>query len=206
MLTSPVNDPQAGRRGLPRASRSMLGFAAGQIVVAQGERLTGVYEVAEGLVGLSLRHLDGRRQITFLAKPGDLLAVPGLQRMAFDAEALCDSRLHLHCHTQVARDPDLGRRLCEQVRAQYDRSLGHVFALGRREARQRLGWFLASFAGGRDSFQLPLSRQDIADYLGLTIETVSREFTRLKRLGAIAYERNGSVSILKPATVAPDLA
>ncbi|MFY8040465.1 MAG: helix-turn-helix domain-containing protein [Bosea sp. (in: a-proteobacteria)] len=74
----------------------------------------------------------------------------------------------------------------------------HVFAIGQREARQRLGWFLASFSPGARELDLPLSRQDIADYLGLTIETVSREFMRLKRMGSIAYGRSGSITILRP--------
>lgn len=162
----------------------------------------GLPVVETGLVALTLRHRDGRRHIIFLACPGDVLWAPGSALASAEAEALTESTVRCHAQAQLDVDEHLRQRLFAQIRRQHERSLQHVFALGQREARHRLGWFLASFAGGRREVDLPMSRQDIADYLGITIETVSREFTRLKRLGAVAYSRNGSVAILRPDALA----
>jgi CRP-like cAMP-binding protein len=179
-------------------SATLQGFDPGQTVLRQGEAPQGVPVVESGLVALSLRQRDGRRHIVFLAGPGDVLCAPGSTAIPADAEALAASQVRMHGVRDLERDEDLCRRLNEQLRRQHERSLQHVFALGQREARQRLGWFIHVQADGRCNVDLPLSRQDIADYLGLTIETVSREFTRLRRIGAIAYQRNGSITILRP--------
>jgi CRP-like cAMP-binding protein len=185
----------------PRGASSgaaLQGFDPGQTVLRQGEVPQGVPVVESGLVALSLRQRDGRRHIVFLAGPGDVLCAPGSAAIPADAEALAASQVRVHGLRDLERDEGLCRRLNEQLRRQHERSLQHVFALGQREARQRLGWFIQVQAEGGSRLDLSLSRQDIADYLGLTIETVSREFTRLRRSGAIAYQRNGSIAILRP--------
>jgi CRP-like cAMP-binding protein len=182
----------------PSLAASLQGFEPGQTVLQQGEAPQGVPVVESGLVALSLRQRDGRRHIVFLAGPGDVLCAPGCTAAPADAEALAASQVRVHAMRDLERDEGLCRRLDEQLRRQHERSLQHVFALGQREARQRLGWFIQVQADGGCRLDLSLSRQDIADYLGLTIETVSREFTRLRRSGAIAYQRNGSIAILRP--------
>ncbi|MCO4053487.1 MAG: Crp/Fnr family transcriptional regulator [Bosea sp.] len=192
------HDPSAPWSARGPGGGALQGFDPGQTVLRQGEAPKGVPVVESGLVALSLRQRDGRRHIVFLAGPGDVLCPPGSAAIPADAEALAASQVRVHGMRDLERDESLCRRLNEQLRRQHERSLHHVFALGQREARQRLGWFIHVQADGRCRLDLPLSRQDIADYLGLTIETVSREFTRLRRIGAIAYQRNGSIAILRP--------
>jgi CRP-like cAMP-binding protein len=173
-------------------------YEAGQVLPHGKGRSDGLHVIERGLVALSMRHLDGRRQIIFLAGPGDVICRSGEAGLAVDAEVLSPSQIRFHRQDILHHEPALRCQLLEQVRRQHERAMQHVFAIGQREARQRLGWFLASFAPGARELDLPLSRQDIADYLGLTIETVSREFMRLKRLGSIAYGRSGSITILRP--------
>lgn len=203
MLHSPAL-PQASAPRFHDAACSATGlvhYGMGQTIFAQGERPDGVHVVDSGLVALSLRHEDGRRHIIFLAGPGDVLCAPFSACAPTDAEVLVDSQLRLFSARTIEHDVALGMRINGQLQRQYERTLRHVFALGQREARQRVSWLLASFAAGHSQIVLPLSRQDIADYLGLTIETVSREFTRLKRMNIIGYERHGAISILKPAAL-----
>jgi CRP-like cAMP-binding protein len=199
MLPSPGAPPSMSVSAPRRSTPSSLNLLqAGQTLLLQGQRPAGAIVVEDGLMALSLRHLDGRRHIILLAGPGDVLVGPGVHSAPADVEALAPSTVRLHPQEAVQREPSLESGLLNQIQRQHERTLGHVFALGQRDAGQRLGWFLASLANGRRRLELALGRQDIADYLGLTIETVSREFTRLRRLGAISYDRQGTVEILRP--------
>jgi CRP-like cAMP-binding protein len=173
-------------------------YQPGQVLPHGKARGDGMHVVERGLVALSMRHMDGRRQIIFLAGPGDVICRCGEDSIDADAEVLSPSQIRFFRQDMLQQEAALRCQLLEQVRRQHERAMQHVFAIGQREARQRLGWFLASFSPGARELDLPLSRQDIADYLGLTIETVSREFMRLKRRGGIAYGRSGSITILRP--------
>lgn len=200
MFHSPIG-PDTFRHRLSETSPCSSGlqrFQPGQMIFVHGERQQVAHVVEAGLVALSRRHEDGRRHIIFLAGPGDVLGAPFSDTAPADAEVLVPTEVRLHQSRLIESDTALAARLTAQLQQQFERTLKHVFAMGQREARQRLGWFLASFAGGERQLTLPMSRQDMADYLGLTIETISREFTRLKRQGVIGYERHGSITILKP--------
>jgi CRP/FNR family transcriptional regulator, anaerobic regulatory protein len=189
------------RRETDRGSGALVRYGAGQTIFTQGDRPDAVHMVESGLVALSMRHEDGRRHIVFLAGPGDVLCAPFCAHAPADADVIAPSQVRQYASRTVEHDVGLGMRINDQLQRQYERTLRHVFVLGQREARQRVSWLLASCADGQGTFVLPLSRQDMADYLGLTIETVSREFTRLKRMGVIGYERHGAVSILRPAAL-----
>lgn len=203
MLQSPAcSEAYVPRRfDAERCTSGLVRYGAGQTIFSQGDRPDAVHVVDSGLVALSLRHEDGRRHIIFLAGPGDILCAPFSARAPADAEVLTASQVRHISSRAMEHDAGLGARINDQLQRQYERTLKHVFVLGQREAGQRVSWFLASCAAGHSKFMLPLSRQDMADYLGLTIETVSREFTRLKRMGVIGYERHGAVSVLKPGVL-----
>ena len=126
---------------------------------------------------------DGRRQITHFFLPGDIFGVEfGCERRA-GAEALCDTVVIVARRSAIASDADQSMRLWRLTVGELQRREDHVLTLGRRSATERLASFLIDLAdrlGADDEFELPMSRQDIADYLGLTIETVSRTLTQLQ--------------------------
>jgi CRP-like cAMP-binding protein len=178
-----------------RANLPAQTFAAGQAVRPSLPKQPGVFVIEDGVVALSRRELDGRRHIIEIVQAQDVLFPPQGEEGGVEAEAVTDGRLRFHPTGQSLSAPDFGAWLQDRLRLQHERTLEHVYALGRREARQRLCWFLTRFAEGGALLEVPLTRQDIADYLGLTIETLSREFTKLKRDGAIHYSRNGAIVI-----------
>jgi CRP/FNR family transcriptional regulator len=142
---------------------------------------------------------DGRRQIIGFLFPGDFLGIEMTSDVPFSAEAIGTATVCRFDSASFARlmtrKPHLLAKLHERTRHELNAAHDHVVALGRRTAEERIGWFLAWLRSrvtenGHTSvvIELPMPRQDIADYLGLTIETVSRTFTRLARERAIAIE------------------
>jgi len=152
-------------------------------IFAEGDSTELVYKVVSGAVR-SLRLLsDGRRQITHFYLPGDIFGVEFGGGRRAGAEALCDAVVVVARRSSVACEPEQTMRLWRHAISELQRSEDHVLTLGRRSATERLARFLVDLAdrlGGGDVFDLPMSRQDIADYLGLTIETVSRTLTQLQ--------------------------
>ncbi|MBS0297109.1 MAG: helix-turn-helix domain-containing protein [Proteobacteria bacterium] len=151
-----------------------------------------VYEVVEGVVRTCRLLSDGRRQIEDFYLPGDVFGLEaGLMRRAA-AEAVGPVTLKVVRRTTLSdlatRDADLARKLWSLTARDLRRTQDHLLMLGRRSATERVAGFLLDLAERTDSedvLDLPMSRQDIADYLGLTIETVSRTFTQLQNTGLI---------------------
>lgn len=180
-------------------------FRSRQTIAIEGETSTAVHNITSGVVRLYRMLNDGRRQIVGFLFPGDVLGIEMTPDVQLSAEAV---RRTTACGFDtaafarlMARKPHLLTKLHERARHELMASHDHVVALGRRTAEERIGWFLAWLRGritendhftenGHSSvvIELPMPRQDIADYLGLTIETVSRTFTRLARERAIAIE------------------
>jgi CRP-like cAMP-binding protein len=136
---------------------------------------------------------DGRRQIGGFHLPDDIFGLEADSAYRFTAEAISDSTILVAKRSALvslaARHVDLAQELW----ALTARELAHVqnlmLALGRKTAQERVASFLLEMAGRSanfDMFELPMSRQDIADYLGLTIETVSRTLTQLENAAAIS--------------------
>ncbi len=179
-------------------------FSRDQEIYGEGEPAGEVYRVVSGAVR-SLRVLcDGRRQICDFYLPGDLFGVEaGVDRRA-TAEALTDSMIVVARRSALVDELDGGasaRRLWALAVADLQRSQDHVLTLGRRAAGERVASFLVDLAarlGAADGLELPMSRQDIADYLGLTIETVSRTFTQLQGAGLIKMAGCRSIRLCRP--------
>lgn len=152
-------------------------------IFAEGDATDLVYKVVSGAVR-SIRLLsDGRRQITHFYLPGDIFGVEFGDERRAGAEALSDATVIVARRSSVAGEPEQAMGLWRHAIGELQRSEDHVLTLGRRSATERLARFLTDLAdrlGGDDEFELPMSRQDIADYLGLTIETVSRTLTQLQ--------------------------
>jgi CRP/FNR family transcriptional regulator, anaerobic regulatory protein len=171
-------------------------FAACETVFAQEELTTSFYNLLDGVLRLYKLLPDGRRQIVGFALPGDFIGMATDARHGFSADAIGPVSICQFAKASFARfaeyRPNLLRRINELTARELNQARDHMVLLGRRSAEEKVATFLV---GWRDRLQqlrgssrvvpLPMSRQDIADYLGLTIETVSRTFTKLEREGVI---------------------
>jgi len=153
------------------------------------------YRVVSGLVRTCRFLLDGRRQVDSFHFPGDTFGFASGLMHGLSAEAAGSCKL-IVVKRQVlaaaaARDGRLAAALLDAATAELRKAQEHVVLLGRNSAPERIVAFLRGLAGNdpeSDMLDIPMSRQDIADYLGLTIETVSRIFTQLEETGLIELE------------------
>jgi len=179
-----------------------LSFGRDEEVFGEGEPADHVYRVVSGAVRTFRVLADGRRQICEFHLPGDCLGFEPSAAHRTSAEAMGETRL-VSVRRSALLDgadtaPDVARMLWRSAVADLQRSQDHVLRLGHRSASERVASFLLEVAGrlgGADRFDLPMSRQDIADYLGLTIETVSRSFTHLQSLGLIEVRACRSIRL-----------
>jgi CRP/FNR family transcriptional regulator len=182
-------------------------FPRNEILATQGEPAASVYTVTEGVVRLYRALEDGSRQILGFALPGDFLGLSLVDVYGFSANAVTDT---IVCRfprdvfvSYVERRPHVMRRLHEFASHELGMAQDQMVLLGRRTAEERVGSFLIMIRNKlrrlgytSPSLQIPMSRQDIADYLGLTIETVSRTFTKLVKAKTILIVPEG-VRILR---------
>ena len=172
-------------------------YAPGQAIFEESEPADYVYNVSNGDVRLYKLLADGRRQITGFLRPGDFLGLVKQDVYSYGAEAIDD--VELCCMRIVDLErllrelPAVRDRLLDMSRDELAAAQEQMLLLGRKSAREKVLSFLllrAQHDHDRDEIEavvldLPMSRSDIADYLGLTIETVSRTFTALKDEGLI---------------------
>jgi CRP/FNR family nitrogen fixation transcriptional regulator len=152
-----------------------------------------VWRVVSGAVGCLKSLADGRRQIVAFRFPGDLFGLLGAERYLLTTEALCDTRLLRIARRnfdRACRENVELARLVEGVTARaVQRIQQHNLLLGRMTATERLATFLLEMnrrlAAEDGAMVLPMTRRDIADYLGLTLETVSRILAHFTRIGIV---------------------
>lgn len=161
-------------------------------IFGEGEPADHVYRVVSGAVRTMRFSSDGRRQILAFHFPGDVFGLEPGQRHGLSAEAVGDSEVSLVrrslIDTAAAQDVGAARGLLELMSRALRNAQEHTFLLGRKGAGERVAAFLLQLgarAASRCEIDLPMSRSDIADYLALTIETVSRAFTQMERDHAI---------------------
>jgi CRP-like cAMP-binding protein len=191
-----------GRDGLPSGPHALGGsldlmgapmpFARNAEIYGEDEPSEYLYRVVSGAVRTYRVLHDGRRQIGAFLLPGDMFGLEAGATHATSAEAVADSVVLVIKRSAVIaladRDPDVARQLWTLTAKELGRAQNHMLVLV-RNAQERIASFLlemAARAPGADAVELPMSRQDIADYLGLTIETVSRTLTQLEAEAAIA--------------------
>ena len=165
-------------------------YEAGDTVVFEADQAASVYSLTSGLLRLSKLLPDGRRQIAGFLFPGDFLGITMEEEHAFTAEAVAPSALCKFQRHQfddfVAKHPALERRLYAVAAHELAAARQQLVLLGRKTATERIASFLLLLEGrchsvrSGDDIPFPMSRADIADYLGLRIETVSREISALK--------------------------
>jgi CRP/FNR family transcriptional regulator, anaerobic regulatory protein len=175
-------------------------FQAGQAVIWSGDAMDFVASVVTGIATLTQTMEDGRRQMVGLLLPSDFVGRPGRPQAAYDVTAATD--LVMCCfrkkpfEAMMAKTPHVARRLLDMTLDELDAAREWMLILGRKTARERIASFLAILARREAALQvrpargevmidLPLTRDDMADYLGLTLETVSRQISGLKRDGLI---------------------
>ncbi|HEX4741644.1 MAG TPA: helix-turn-helix domain-containing protein [Caulobacteraceae bacterium] len=178
-------------------------FAEGDTIYAQGGAAQFIYEVIEGMVRTARLGTDGQRIVHGFFVPGDVFGIEPNGAHACSAETVCPTRIASCERSQIER-----RALADQAVAtafwscllkSAEQAGAHMSLLARATAVEKIAHFLLEM-GGRMSanrrLALPMSRYDIADYLGLSSETVSRAFTALRERQLIATEGR-SVTILK---------
>jgi CRP/FNR family nitrogen fixation transcriptional regulator len=181
---------------------AVLKFKRNAAVFNQGDPARHVYKVISGAVRTGRVLMDGRRQIADFYLPGDFFGLDWQSEHGFTAEAIADAvvvsypraQLELIAETQIG----LQRLLMSLLSKTLSTTQNHVVMLGRQTAQERLAWFLLSIMGRSDDdrdLELPMSRLDIADYLGLTIETVSRGISEFKRRQWIAVSGSHKVTL-----------
>lgn len=173
-----------------------LRFARNETIFSEGEEAAFSYRVVSGAIRLCKHLIDGRRQISDFVLPGDYCGFLHLDEHRFTAEATSDLEVIAYPHRQVEvlgeSMPSMRHRLTDFLSRRLMGIQDHLIMVGRQTAKERVLSFLirlAENAGANDSeaVELPMNRQDMADYLGLTIETVSRVVTELKRLRLVTF-------------------
>ena len=167
--------------------------------------------IISGVVKLTKMMADGRQQIVGLQFAPDFLGRPFRSDSGITADAATEVNICSFPRTTIERmirdTPELEHKLLEQTLKELDEARDWMLTLGRKTASEKVASFLHLIAThvnpeldeGSVSFELPLTRSDIADFLGLTIETVSRQMTKLRKDGVILIRNNRKVEV-------PDLA
>ncbi|MCU0790073.1 MAG: Crp/Fnr family transcriptional regulator [Nitratireductor sp.] len=184
-------------------------FSSEQELVAAGEDIHRYSNILSGVVKLSKMMSDGRQQIVGLQFAPDFLGRPFRRQSDVVAEAATDVRVCSFPRGVIEeltrQAPELEHRLHEQTLKELDEAREWMLTLGRKNANEKVASFLLLIATHFDpeeqrphaeiKFDLPLKRSDIADFLGLTIETVSRQLTKLRKAGLIQIENTRTVII-----------
>ncbi|GGK27168.1 helix-turn-helix domain-containing protein [Salinarimonas ramus] len=179
------------------------------LILEEGDKASSVFEVLEGGVILFKLLPDGRRQIIEVLGVGDVFGLSATDVSDVAAEALTQVRVAVYDKRVIDSDAALRDRLFARLRQQMCALHDHALLLGRKSAQERVATFIMRLVPDRGGFacagpkpgegatrvDLAMTRQEIADYLGLTIETVSRAFSALRRTGIIAYDKQDAVAI-----------
>ena len=166
-----------------------------------------IYMLEEGVLIMERSSASGRRQVMAFIYPGNFIGIAQNEYYEFSVKALTDARLQEIPAKAFITLQDEMPALKENVRRIGGNILAHtldqVFALGQKKAHERICFLLQQLQDRKSGnsagmIDLVMTRQDIADYLGLTIETVSRAFSKLKREGIINIHSAHTVEILQP--------
>jgi CRP-like cAMP-binding protein len=165
---------------------STVAYRRGQMLVEEGNPAEYVFRVVSGALR-SVRLLpDGRRYITNFLLPGDFFGLADVETYTQSVEAVADAKIVRYSRNAfqalLERDPRAGRHFLELVCGELSAAQERLLLLGRKNAMERIATFLLTMADRTKASEidLPMNRSDVADYLGLTVETVSRLLTQLR--------------------------
>jgi len=191
-------------------------LVAGQTLIWEGEEALLVANVIDGVLKLSTSMSDGREQTVGVVYPSDFIGRPFGTRTQHNVTALTDAHICSFSSADFDRfareHPELEHKLLERTLAELDRTRQWLLLLGRMTASEKLAHFLLDMSarlaptgcstnGPVEGFDLPFGRQQIADILGLTIETVSRRLNDFKAQGIIAVPSRRRIEILDRAAL-----
>jgi len=191
-----------------RSPLAMLGtisrFDRNATVFSEGDDAAYSYKVISGAVRLSKIMSDGRRQIAEFALPGDFFGIDWLDEYALTAETLSDVTVVRFGRGRLAQLGDENREARAEIFSTLRHDLwaaqNHLVILGRQSALERVASFLVQLLdrdknSDKTNIKLPMTRLDIADYLGLTIETVCRMLAKLKQKGIIGIPNRHAITV-----------
>lgn len=175
-------------------------------VFCEGDPATHVYQIEAGHVCVYKTMPDGRRQVMEFGYPGDIIGLGSMGEHAVNAQATAKTRVRCiplgALHELARQDFQLSLKLYEAVSRELIAARELVFTVSQRSAAERVAALLVALARRNalrgenpNEIVLPMTRTDIADYLGLTIETVSRTFTKFRAQGLIDLEQSILVTI-----------
>jgi CRP/FNR family nitrogen fixation transcriptional regulator len=184
-----------------------LVFAKDEEIYGQDEAADLIYRVVKGAVRTSRLMSDGRRQIGDFHYEGDLFGLECGDTHAFSAEALGECIILMVKRSALRASgaaESLDRLIWDTTVRDLRRAQEHVMLLGRKTACERVASFLLNLADNADNsaIDLPMGRQDMADYLGLTIETVSRMLTQLQGSSVVEFTCARKFRVRNPAALA----
>lgn len=184
-------------------------FKAGEPILWRGDEMSEVASVVTGVATMSQTLEDGRRQTLGLLLPSDFIGRPGRGEAVYDISAETD--VTLCCFKRSAfeemlgRTPHIATRMLEMTLDELDAARDWMLLLGRKTAREKIATFIAMICQRNTvdgeapqnarKVLMPLTREAMADYLGLTIETVSRQFSKLRKDGVIELDGKRGVVI-----------
>jgi CRP/FNR family transcriptional regulator len=191
-------------RDLAAASHRVQ-LKAGETLIWEGDGAENTYVVTRGALRASKSSDDGRRQILDFMFTGQFVGIPSDAAYHFSVEALTDAEVcrfdRRKLEQVIVKYPGVEKGYRTGAARQLEQAYEHAYALGRRTAMERIAAFLLDLRASScpksatGVLKLPMTRGDIADFLGLTLETVSRGFSRLKSLGVIRLPSAQEVEI-----------
>ncbi len=194
------------RRAESEAAGKRMSFGRGSEVFAEGDASDYFYKVVSGTIRTAKLLSDGRRQIDAFHLAGDIFGLETGEEHRFTAEAVDEVVVEAYRRGRFGSllqdNPAFGEKLMSSMLSSLERAHNHMVLLGRKTAQEKIASFLLEMAGRLDRdgkaerFELPMQRTDIADHLGLTIETVSRTLTQMVRDGLIKLAATGRTIVL----------
>jgi len=187
---------------------SVCRFRRGETIFGEGDELRSSYKIVSGAVRLSRNTEDGRRQIVEFRTAGDFLGFEWGGQCALSAEAVRDVVAIRYMRTRVDRlveeRSDVRESLVALIREELHAAHEHLITLGCQSAKERVANFLLQMArkarvNDGETLEIELGRQDMADYLGLTLETISRTLSEFRSTGAIALPKRRQIRIVSKA-------
>ncbi|MEP3346795.1 MAG: Crp/Fnr family transcriptional regulator [Litoreibacter sp.] len=188
--------------------KSYRSYSAGEVILWRGEPLDFVASVVSGVANLSKTLEDGRTQMVGLLLPSDFIGRPGRENVEFDVTATTDVTLcrfeRLPFEKLLVETPHVAQRLMEMALDELDAARDWMILLGRKTAREKIATFLDLLArrgtlnngAAQVSLDMPMTRDQIANFLGLTLETVSRQMNALKKDGVISFSGRKQLDVI----------
>lgn len=196
--------PAERKTGQAPALGTTRTLAKDEQIFAEGDRAAFFYKVLNGAVRTSKLLADGRRQIDAFHLPGDIFGIESGEEHRFTAEALGSATVVMYrrcsLETLALNHAEFSCQIVAAMMRSLERAQDHMLLLGRKSAMEKIATFLLDMAdrfAGDNHVDLPMSRTDIADHLGLTIETVSRSLTQLERQGIIELPAHRRTILLR---------